>query len=135
MYRSENVQNSITHTWIGDDVYSFVFSRSRRPGNVRIPSFRLEVVDCCSSTSCVTVDWRTDAFLVLDNDNLPHRSHVTYNSNYYSPPTAIVGGRGRVGSAGGNRWVKSRLRKTGTVRFFDDGRARFRDTDTGKTVQ
>lgn len=88
------------------------FRRPRRI--VKRPAFRLEVVDCTTSGDA-KVD-RTDAFVVLlDNDDSP------------LPSKNIV--------SGGNRWVKRRQRKMGTVRFFDDRLARFPATDTGKTIQ
>jgi len=89
------------------------FRRPRRI--VKRPEFRLEVVDCTTSGDAKKVD-RTDAFVVLlDNDDLPLPSGNFVN--------------------GGNRWVKRRQRKMGTVRFFDDRLARFPATDTGKTIQ
>ncbi|KAL5233645.1 hypothetical protein ACI65C_001055 [Semiaphis heraclei] len=87
--------------------------RSRR--FVKKPAFRLEVVDCTASGGAKKVD-RTDAFVVLlDNDESP-----------------LLAGNG---ISGGNRWVKRRQRKVGTVRFFDDGLSRLPATDIGKTIQ
>ncbi|XP_060852581.1 uncharacterized protein LOC132930625 isoform X2 [Rhopalosiphum padi] len=88
--------------------------RTERPRRiVKRPEFRLEVVDCTTSGDAKKVD-RTDAFVVLlDNDDLPLPSGNFVN--------------------GGNRWVKRRQRKMGTVRFFDDRLARF--PATGKTIQ
>ncbi|XP_050421355.1 uncharacterized protein LOC126833836 [Adelges cooleyi] len=95
-----------------------------RSGTVKIPSYRLEVVDCsvggkgspksatvADSPAPVAVSPADKAFVVLER------------TAWSSVET------------GGNRWVKRRQRKMGTVRFFDDKRSRNATFAGGKTIQ